>query len=267
MMYRLLKNVKGLTLGARDGEIGRVTDVFLDDAEWGCRYLVVKTGSWLNQRHVLITPHAVQRIDWDRAEVNVALTRDQIRSSPDIDTDKPVSRQKEVSYFDHYGYPYYWTGPYVWGPYLTTMPAPAPASPASQQTFDQSTRQALERRALEREKSDPHLRSTKEIAGYEIKARDGEVGELDDLLFEEDDWTIRFLVIDTRKWLPGKQVVVPVDCVDEVSWSERGVFLDLTKEDVRNSPQFDPLAELTAENAAGLYAHYGRFRPHHAGVR
>lgn len=261
MIHRLMQNVKALTLGARDGEIGRVTDVYLDDAEWTCRYFVVKTGIWLNRRHVLITPHAVHRIDWNRAEIDVTLTRDQIRRSPDIDTHKPVSRQNEITYFDYYGYPYYWSGPYVWGPYPTTLAPPA------NQPLDEPARRSIERRALEREEADPHLRSAKEITGYNIEARDGAIGKLHDLLFDEDDWTIRFLVIDTRKWLPGKQVVVPVDCVDNVSWGERRVFVAPSQNDVRNSPEYDPSSTFIPEKAASPYGHNNRPQPGHGGVR
>jgi uncharacterized protein YrrD len=257
MMRRLLSNVRGMVLAAEDGQIGTVSDAYFDDTEWACRYLVVKTGSWLNQRAVLLTPHAVNRIDWGEAAVDVALTRQQIQRSPPIDTDKPVSRQNEISYFDYYGYPYYWAGPHVWGPYPTAMPL----SRASAETLAAATKLQIERRTRERESSDPHLRSANEVAGYGIAARDGSIGTVEDLLFDEQDWTIRFLVIDTRKWLPGRHVVVPVERVDHVSWGERAVFVELSQDEVRSSPEYDPDALLTPEHEAILNAHYGRSEP------
>lgn len=263
MMRRLLTNVRGMVLAAADGQIGKVSDAYFDDAEWTCRYLVVKTGGWLNQREVLVTPHAVNRIDWEQAAIDVALTRQQIQRSPPIDTDKPVSRQNEISYYDYYGYPYYWAGPHVWGPYATAMPL----SRESAETLEEAARVQIERRARERESFDPHLRSANEVAGYKIEARDASVGGVEDLLFDEQDWTIRFLVIDTRKWLPGRHVVVPVERVDHVSWGERAVFVELSADDVRNSPEYRLDALLTPEHEAMLYAHYGRSKSGFAGVR
>jgi hypothetical protein len=69
---------------------------------------------------VLISPFALGEVDSSEKRLNVTLTRKQVEKSPDIDTDKPVSRQHEVTHFDYYGYPYYWSGPYLWGP--TTYP-------------------------------------------------------------------------------------------------------------------------------------------------
>lgn len=263
MMRRLLSNVRGMVLAAQDGQIGKVSDAYFDDVEWACRYVVVKTGSWLNQREVLLTPHAVDRIDWGQAAIDVALTRQQIQRSPPLDADKPVSRQNEIDYFDYYGYPYYWAGPHVWGPYPTAMPL----SSKSAEALDSVAKVEIERREREREKFDPHLRSANEVAGYKLEARDDSVGAVEDLLFDEQDWTIRFLVVDTRKWLPGRHVVVPVGCVDRISWDERAVFVELSRDDVRNSPEYHPDAQLTPEHEAVLYAHYGRSQPGFAGVR
>jgi hypothetical protein len=95
-MQRTLENILGYRLLARDGEIGTVFDFFLDDSVWRLRYLVVETGSWLNRRRVLIAPIALGAIDGVKRAIAVNLTRDQVESSPGLDTDKPVSRQEET---------------------------------------------------------------------------------------------------------------------------------------------------------------------------
>ena len=103
-MLRSEHNLHGLTLHATDGEIGSVEQAFFDDQQWGIRYLVVKTGSWLLGREVLISPISVIRIDDQDNRLDVDLTQQQIRNSPDIDTHKPVSRQHEIDFFGYYGY-------------------------------------------------------------------------------------------------------------------------------------------------------------------
>ena len=110
MLYRMEKLI-GMSIRASDGEIGKVKDVYFDDHRWGARYLVVDTGGWLEGRKVLISPIAIESIDWDKSGVQVTLTRQQVEASPPIDTDKPVSRQHEADFLGCYGYPSYWAAP------------------------------------------------------------------------------------------------------------------------------------------------------------
>jgi len=80
-----------------DGVIGEVEEFYFDDQTWGIRYLIVKTGGWLSGRKVLISPAALVKADWQNGLFPVNLTKKQITDSPDIDTDKPVSRQQEIA--------------------------------------------------------------------------------------------------------------------------------------------------------------------------
>jgi len=90
-----------------DGEIGKVDQFYLDDETWAIRYLVVNTGSWLAGRLVLISPISVGQTDWESKQFEVVLTKKEVEDSPDIDTQKPVSRQHETEYLGYYGYPFY----------------------------------------------------------------------------------------------------------------------------------------------------------------
>jgi PRC-barrel domain len=110
-MLKKAKDILGFTLGAKDGEIGRVKDFYFDDQSWTVRYLVADTGKWLPQRKVLISPFAVKGFRDAESVVDVSLTRTQIKGSPSIDADAPVSRQFEQEYYKYYGWPLYWQGP------------------------------------------------------------------------------------------------------------------------------------------------------------
>src|SRR5215475_6535972 len=101
-------NLKGSTIIARDGAIGEIDDFYFDDESWTVRYLVVNTGAWLFRREVLVSPISIEKVGEANNQVLVNLTRDQVKDSPDIDTQKPVSRQHETAFMDYYGYPYYW---------------------------------------------------------------------------------------------------------------------------------------------------------------
>jgi hypothetical protein len=108
------------------------------------------------------------------------------------------------------------------------------------------------------EGGDPHLRSAGEVTGYYIKARDGDLGHVEDLLVEDEGWAVRYLVVDTKNWWPGKKVLVAKDWVTDVSWSEQQVSVELTSEQIKASPEYDPSGTVERDYEERLHAHYGR---------
>ena len=84
-MLRSMKDLEGYSIGATDGQVGHVTDFYFDDDAWVIRYLVVETGSWLSSKKVLISPMSIRRPNWPARALEVAITREQIRHSPDIE--------------------------------------------------------------------------------------------------------------------------------------------------------------------------------------
>jgi uncharacterized protein YrrD len=241
-MLHDVKELEGHAVGATDGEIGFVSDVYFDDLHWTIRYLVIETGGWLRGRKVLITPSAIRRVDWDDEVIAVSLTRQQVRDSPSIDTDKPVSRQHEMHFYDYYGYPYYWQGAYSWGTPLYPM---FPADMAESASADDAPRQDGAASAGappvggEGDTASSHLRSTNDVVGHEAMAGDGRpVGSVRTFLFDEESWAIRHLVVNTGNWLPGKHVLVSPAQIQSIGWREREVHLDVTREEVEASPPY-----------------------------
>lgn len=261
-MLHTVKELHGLIVGATDGEIGDVTDVYFDDERWVARYMVVETGGWLRGRKVLISPMSVRDVDWDGEVMNVNLSQQQVRGSPSIDTDKPVSRQHEIDYYNYYGYPNYWEGANLWGLGVYPMPwvgaSGEARQPSPQPADDTFTRQRQQRMDREREPADSHLRSGKEVIGYEIMATDGPIGSVEDFVFDEKSWAIRYIVVDTHKWLRGKHVLLSPEWIDTVSWSEHEVYVKVAREAVETSPEYDPSRRLSRQHEAALYEHHGR---------
>src|SRR5262245_33937354 len=124
-MRRNVKELVGYTIHATDGDIGVLDGLYFDDAEWTIRYMVVNTGKWLPGRKVLIVPLALQQPNWKAQSLPVALTKEQIRNSPGIDTAKLVSRQHETDWHAYYGWPIYWGVPTYPAPGSGITPAPA----------------------------------------------------------------------------------------------------------------------------------------------
>jgi uncharacterized protein YrrD len=245
-MLRSTTQLEGATVMAKDGDAGAISDVLFDDERWTVRYLVVKSGGWLTGRKILVSPISVNGADWVNRTLGLDLTRDQISNGPSIDADKPVSRQQEAAIFDHYGYPYYWGGPLAWG--IAAYPLP-PTGNADRAAAGQNEHHG----GPDRKPGDPHLRSSKEVKGYDIRATDDDVGHVEDFLIDEKDWSIRFVVVDTRNWWPGKKVLIAPDRVERVSWQDRQMEVAITRAEVEGSPEFDPAVVSAGTERAGLY--------------
>jgi len=244
-MLRSLKEIFGYKIRATDGNIGNVHDFFFDDEIWAIRYVVVDTGTWLSGRKVLLVPSVVEQPEWERRLLPVDLRKKQVEESPEMDTDKPVSRQAEIDLHEHYD----------WSPYWLIPPhglAP-PITPAKGKDEEEE-----KEKKQEGERMDPHLRSVKEVMGYHIQALDGEVGHVEEFIADDSKWFIRYMVVDTRNWLPGKKVLIPPDWIERVSWEDRKVSIDLPRELIKNSPEYNPAAPVNRRYEERLYDYYGR---------
>jgi hypothetical protein len=243
-MLRQISEIKNLQLGADDGEIGRVKDFYFDDENWTIRYLVADTGKWLPGRLVLVSPASLGPVDTTHNVLKVNLKRRQIEGAPSVDRDKPVSRQHEVDYARYYGWPMYWYGPALWGP----APYPVYERTAGPATSDPM--------AQPEQSGDPHLRSANEVIGYHLQAQDDELGHAEDLIIDDQDWAVRYLVVDTRNWLPGKRVLMAPQWIREISWERSRVVVGLTTDAIRNAPEFEDVNAITREYEERLYRHY-----------
>jgi sporulation protein YlmC with PRC-barrel domain len=200
-----VKELYGYSILASDGEIGKVDEFYFDDQEWAIRYLLIDIGKWLSRQRVLISPAVLGKPNQMTHLLPVILTREEVNNSLDIDQDKPISRQPKIEYWPGLGIP--------------TRPGAAGMHAAAQSVTGKN----------EEGGPDPHLRSTREVTGYYIQAEDGQIGHVEDFIVDDDTWIIRYLVINTRNWLPGKKVLVAPQWVDRVSWLGSKVFVDLPR--------------------------------------
>src|SRR5690606_7315185 len=144
-------------------------------------------------------------------------------------TAKPVSRQNEIRLYEHYGWPFnsiegltFYGGIGMAGMIDTRTP------------FEEN----IAGRELEGDQEDTHLRGTAEVRRFVIHAIDGEFGKVDDFL-ADDNWRIRFMVIDTGNWFSGKRVLMAPRWINKISWTDSMVYVDIPKESIRNSPEYD----------------------------
>ena len=223
-MQQRISSLIGNVIRATDGDLGKVHDFYFDDATWTIRYLVVETGNWLSGRKVLIALAALGKPDQETDMFSVNLTCDQVRKSPDIDTERPVHRQHEEAIHEHYNWTPYWEVGY--GGTFGLTPYPLIENPPVE-SGDSSR------------KNDPHLRSSRQVKGYHIHAIDGEIGHVEDFVVDDKTWAIEFLIVDTGNWLPGKKVFMPPSWIKNVHWADSSVHIGRTRELVLNSQEFD----------------------------
>lgn len=258
-MLTNLQDLQGYAIRATDGDIGTVRDFYFDDERWTVRYLVVESGTWLASRKVLITPFSLAAPNREDKVLPASITQAQVRGSPDIDTDQPVSRQHEADYLGYYGYPVYWGGPGLWGgePFpgmmsgLEFVGLPAGVDPETERAVAAAS-------ARRHAHDDPHLRSCKNVQGYHLRASDGEIGHVAGYIVDDKTWTIRYLVADTSNWWIGKKVLIAPQWISSVNWEDSTVAVDLTQQAVKSAPAYDPDAMPTREQEAGIYQHYER---------
>lgn len=236
------KTLAGYTLHSLDGEIGKVDEFYFDDKHWTIRYLVANTGNWLTGRQVLISPYALKAVNKDERYIAINLTKKQIEESPSLDTDKPVSRQFEMSYYGYYGWPTYWGGTFMWGNYPSILRDPEQwkIAPREQKTWDLN------------------LRSTHEVTGYHLQAKDGEIGHIEDFIIDDETWAIRYLIIDTQNWWPGKKVLLSPQWIERISWNELKIFVNLSREAIKQCPEYTEESLLTRDYETRLHQHYNR---------
>lgn len=241
---KILKNYK---LNSLDGEIGKVKDLYFDDRTWAIQYLIVNTGNWLTGRQVLILPNSIVSINNEEEYININLTKSQIENSPSLDSDKPVSKQFQTEFRGYFGSPVAMTGLGYGGVGDTIPYIPI-------KNYDEK----LLKNDNEANEWDPNLRSTHNVSGYNIQALDDSIGHVDDFIIEDETWEIQYLEIDTKSWLFGRKVLISPKWIESVSWDESKVFLNLSCEEIKQSPEYAEAAIIDRDYETRLHKHYNR---------
>lgn len=240
------QQIRGASLRGTDGIVGHVDDLFFDAETWEVRYVVTDTGEWLPGRKVLLPPSVITEKDWGAGVAAVGLTRERVKQSPDIETQKPVSREMELELFEHYNVPMYW------GPAGSAIAGGAGVVPAAMEVSTGETRRVISDSA--------NLRSANAVGRYYINATDGDIGHIEDFIIDDQEWVVRYLAIDTKNWIPARKVLVSPQWVESISWADATVDVNLSREVIKGAPEYDPISPVNRAYEEHLYDYYGRER-------
>jgi len=235
LMLIAAKQVCGCSIEGADGIVGTVKDLLFDGRSWTVRYLDVDTGRWLPGRRVIFSPEVIQAADYAARRLVTRLTKEQVEDGPSFHRDLPVSRQREIELARHYS----------WGAYWANV------------AFAEGEEEGRE------EEGNPDLRSTQAVSGYRIQAIDDQIGHVEDFIVDDEaleggPWEIRYLVIDTRNWLPGRHVLVPPLWAESIDWDMQRVEIGLTREMIECSPEYNPGEPINRQYEEVFYDYYGR---------
>lgn len=255
-MLRSIKALVGYVLSASDGEIGRCDDFLFDDRNWTVRYMVAKTAKWLPGRKVVVSPGFLGEPDWAGGRLPVRLTRRQLEDSPPLAEHALVSAAYERAYWGYYSRPPHGTPPpdgvgpggfgaLPWAAWANNSAMPPPLPEAA------VTSEEVERIREE------HLRSVVEVIGYGIAATDRDLGEVDDFVVDDLTWVLRYLVVDTGRWLPGRKILIAPPLLGAIDWPGQRLSVGLDAERIRNAPEFDPAVPIDRRYEAAIYEYYG----------
>ena len=204
-MLRSLYVMLDYHLVATDGHEGRVQDFLFDDESWIIHYLVAETRTPMGIRNVLILPFAAGHPDWKAKQLPVLLTCEQIRTSPPMEADMPISRQRELG-------------------------LKVPHS---------------------------HLRSVREVLGYSLHTTDGTAGSLEDFIVEDTLWGLHHAIVALQQPSP-RSILLPPESIRTISWSAKGAWVNLSRQDLAERPDFDPAIPVNQDNEHRTFDYYGR---------
>lgn len=247
-MIQNLRKLIGFTVRSQDGEIGTIDDFYFDDNRWVVRYLVVDSRNWLDGRRLLFAPRALSEIDFQDKILTIPLDLETIRSSPLIEAGQPFGREQEIALHNYYQWPFYWT-PGDAGGLGPGSVAAYPLVELAEEMAEKGAHDPLE---------NPNLCSFTDFSGFKLKARDGDIGSIADILVNDEDWNILYLIVDTGRWLPGRKVLVSPNWVKKVNASDSEIEIDLSQDTIRNSPEYDQNLPLERDYENRLYEHYGK---------
>ena len=221
------RELTGYTVLARDGRLGTIEDFHFNSRDWVIQYVIVNSLDWPIGRWLLMPPSAVERTDLEASVLLVNVTKGDVKKSPCVDTSDPVSRRQEIGSAHCHESPTYWDR-FLGG----VGPDSTPVGVQAAKTFE----------SHEVSSAKPTPQSAKEVFGFRIFSRDGEVGLLEDLIVESETWAVNYLLllVTTRNWPPGGKALLAPCWITCVARHTCEIRVDLKNETIRNSPEFSP---------------------------
>ena len=243
-MKQSLKTLKDYTVETNDHLTGKIKDFLFDDKQWVIRYIDVDFGTLFSPYKILVPKVFMDTPDNDNKKIPIKLGKKNFDKCPKIEDHLPVSRKYEEELHNHYKINPYWGVAHLasTGGYFPPRPVVAPTK---------------DDKIVDEEDLGTILRSFTEIERYSIETNDGNIGHIEDLIVDIEDWQNIYAVIDTSNWLPwSKKVLIPINNMTKISYNKQVVKINLRTDTIKNAPEYDPNKILDEKFEKGMLDFY-----------
>ncbi len=240
-MLQLAKSLIGAQVLIAETSVGTIRDIIFDANEWQIRYILVRTGGWLNRKSVFIFPSQIIKIDWPQQAIQLSITQHQFNNNPTLNS----------HFFDYYHWPYFWTGAGIWGVAATSDIFKEGTPPEDPSEFKSDNK-------LELKKAPPLLKSIIGTLDYHTQASDSDLGYIEDFSFDDQIWAIRYVVVDARTLWPNRSLIFSPEWIESIDWDQLNIRFRFASELIRGSPSFNFRTVITPEYEKSLSSYYQR---------
>ena len=237
----------GREVGAADEAVGlgSLDDLYVDVRDWRVAYLVVSVGGPLVGRRVLLEPDRPVEFDLAGRRLLTGWTPYDVDVAADAASVRTAGEQAEREADGDAGND--GADPLMFGP---GDPTGVPGADGAVLGGDPDAE------AVPLSEEERHLRGARALVGLEVVGTDAAVGPVSDLLIHRESPAVSWLAVDTGTWLSQREVVLDPKWVGEISWAERRVAVELTRERVRGAPPLADLGGVDHAYGAALAAFY-----------
>jgi hypothetical protein len=240
----MLINTKDLNkypIKSSDGYPGTISDYYFDDLFWNIQYLIIETEQLLRDQTVLLSHIALGDLDTENQQLSVRLSLEDLEKVKHRDQNVLESEAGDKKIVE-----------------ILKWPRSRLNIKLLKQTELESLMiNMMPHKSHSTQQNDPHLRSRNEFLGYTILAKNKEIGYVDDFIIETDNWSIRFLIIDTHNWLSdGDNVLISPAWIEKIKWKDHLIHIDLKKEIIKDSPPYDRSKPPDEDYESKLFKYY-----------
>ena len=266
-MLRSIKDILNYQTTALDGKMGKVADCLFGDRHWRVRYFALKTtsGFHLNLRYlaeeedplrhpiVLVSPENLEKPELGSMgkRLPVHLTKEEVEHCPSVNADLPMETRLMREFSAYLRHDPYGDRPVLWDP--VKMPDYLPP----ESNYDHAAEEVEEHAKRVEEISKLHMHSAKEVLGYKVKGTDGELGSVADFILDDQNWTLRHVIVETGHWPMGRKHIVSMKKIVGFDWSNRRIEIALSAAEIESTPRFDPHTPVNRDQEKRRYDYYG----------
>lgn len=254
-----LREVTGYEMHSRDGKIGIASDFLFDQKSWFIKSIVDKSGKVFS-KELLFSAGSIGGLDMQEKILHMDLDNEQIKHSPRLTVRDvlnperflPMDDNKVVFHSD-------WLN--NWNSMRLTVLGKQKkyATTKILNSSDLLHQEAMKDASLFVRNDDeeiPTLQSSAMTFGFKISSRNGDMGYMQDFIVNDEDWSIKFLVINTKRNFSGKKILVSPEAIDWISWRRKHVSVDMEKEKLAGCPHFDMSFPLNPELQSAIQEKY-----------